>query len=51
MIGAMLHQVVTRNPGKRVELSIPLWMQPAIEAAEAAGFEKRMTYHRMGLVL
>lgn len=51
IVGTMLHQVATLNPGKRVELSIPLWMQPAIEAAEASGFEKRMAYHRMGLVL
>ena len=51
MIGAMLHQIVTLNPGKRVELSIPLWMQPVIEAAQEAGFEKRVVYHRMGVVL
>ena len=51
MVGAMLHQVTTLNPGKRVELSIPLWMQPAIEAAQEAGFEKRLANHRMGLVL
>ncbi len=51
MLAAMLHQVLSRNPGSRVELSIPVWQPAIIAAAEDAGFEKRVAFHRMGLVL
>ena len=51
IIGTMLHQVTTLAPKRRVELAIPFWMEPAIEAAKAAGFEKRLAYLRLGLIL
>jgi GNAT superfamily N-acetyltransferase len=51
IIHAMLNRVVTLNPGQRVQLTIPLWMQPAIQAAKAAGFEQRMAFHRMWIEL
>lgn len=51
IIGSMLHQITSQAPNRRVEVSIPFWMEPAIEAAKNAGFEKRLAYHRMGLVL
>ncbi len=51
IIGSMLHQIMTLAPTRRVEVSIPFWMESAIEAAKDAGFEKRLAYHRMGLVL
>jgi hypothetical protein len=47
----MLHQIVNLAPNRRVQLSIPFWMEPAIEAAKDAGFETRLAYHRMGVVL
>ena len=51
IIGSMLHQIMTLAPTRRVEVSIPFWMESAIEAAKDAGFEERLAYHRMGLVL
>jgi ribosomal protein S18 acetylase RimI-like enzyme len=51
IIGSMLHQITTLAPTRRVEVSIPFWIEPAIEAAKEAGFEKRLAYRRMGIVL
>lgn len=51
IVNAMLNQVASLRPGHKIELTVPLWMPPAIEAAETAGFEKRMAFHRMGMVM
>jgi ribosomal protein S18 acetylase RimI-like enzyme len=51
LVAAMLDQALTINPGLRVEFSVPGWMEAVVEAAEAAGFEKRMIYCEMGLKL
>jgi GNAT superfamily N-acetyltransferase len=51
IIGSMLHQITTLASTRRVEMAIPFWMEPAIEAAKAAGFEKRLAYRRMGIRL
>ncbi len=51
LVGFLLYQVSTLSPGRRIEMSVPLWMEPLIAAAEQAGFERRMTYHRMGILL
>jgi ribosomal protein S18 acetylase RimI-like enzyme len=51
LAGLMLHKVVSRSPKLRVELSIPRWMPAVAEAAESLGFEKRVEYLKMGLVL
>jgi ribosomal protein S18 acetylase RimI-like enzyme len=51
LVATMLHRVQTINPGLRIELSVPSWMEAVVAAAEAAGFEKRMTYCQMGLSL
>ena len=49
--GQMLHTVVSRSPKLRVELGIPRWMPSVVDAVESLGFEKRVEYLKMGLVL
>jgi len=34
-----------------VFMGIPLWMHAVVQAAESLGFEKRVEYLKMGLVL
>ena len=51
LVGLMLHKVVSRSPKLRVEIGIPRWMLAVAEAAESLGFEKRVEYLKMGLVL
>ncbi len=51
LVGLMLHKVVSRSPKLRVEIGIPGWMLAVAEAAESLGFEKRVEYLKMGLVL
>lgn len=46
-----LHAVTTANPGLRVELSVPRWMEAVVSVAQEAGFQRRMEYCRMGLEL
>lgn len=47
----MLRKTVLSSPSLRVEIGIPRWMPSVVEAAEALGFEKRVEYLNMGLVL
>jgi len=51
LIGYLLNRVATMHPGLRVEMVIPLWMEALIAAAEETGFQRRMTYHKMGMLL
>jgi GNAT superfamily N-acetyltransferase len=51
ILQSMLHEIITLAPGSRIELTLPFWMEPAIQAAYDAGFEKRLAYHRMGIIL
>jgi len=51
LLGLMLYKVVSRSPKLRVEIQIPRWMPSVVEAAESLGFEKRVEYLKMGLVL
>jgi GNAT superfamily N-acetyltransferase len=51
LVRYLLHEVVTANPGLRVELSVPRWMEAVVAAAQEAGFQRRMEYCRMGLEL
>jgi ribosomal protein S18 acetylase RimI-like enzyme len=51
LAGYLLHEAMTSSPGRRVEFSVPLWMEAVVAAAKEAGFERRMEYCRMGLVL
>jgi GNAT superfamily N-acetyltransferase len=37
------------SPGRRIELTVPLWQEAVVEAARQAGYEERVIYHRMGL--
>ena len=50
LVGLMLHKVVARSPKLRVEIQIPRWMPPVVDAAETLGFEKRVEYLKMGLL-
>lgn len=51
LVNYLLRQVMTLRPGRRVEFSVPQWMEALVAAAEEAGFERRLEYCRMGLVL
>jgi ribosomal protein S18 acetylase RimI-like enzyme len=51
LVRYLLHEVMTANPGLRVELSVPRWMEAVVAAAQEAGFQRRMEYCRMGLEL
>ena len=51
LVQYQLHKALTESPGHKIELSVPIWMTPMIKAAEDAGFERRMEFIRMGLLL
>jgi ribosomal protein S18 acetylase RimI-like enzyme len=51
LISDLTRQVRAINPETRVQFSAPQWNETLAAAAEAAGFAKRCTYHKMGLVL
>jgi GNAT superfamily N-acetyltransferase len=51
LVGLMLHKVVSRSPKLRVEIGVPRWMPSVVDAVESLGFEKRVEYLKMGLVL
>jgi hypothetical protein len=51
LVGTLLHEVTTSSPGHRLEMTVPLWMEGVVAAAEAAGLEQRAAWRRMGLVL
>ena len=51
IVRLMLHKVVSKSPKLRVEIGIPRWMSAVIEPAESLGFEKRVEYLKMGLLL
>jgi GNAT superfamily N-acetyltransferase len=51
LVGLMLHKVVSRSPKLRVEIQTPRWMPSVVDAVESLGFEKRVEYLKMGLVL
>jgi ribosomal-protein-alanine N-acetyltransferase len=46
-----LHHIASLAPGKRIEASIPQWMAPSAAALDKLGFERRMVYCRMGVLL
>jgi GNAT superfamily N-acetyltransferase len=47
----LMHRVVSLSPGRRVEVSIPKWMPAVVSAVEEVGFERRLEYCYMGVVL
>jgi len=51
LVRLMLHKVVLRSPKLRVEIQIPPWMPSVVDAIKLLGFEKRVEYLKMGLVL
>jgi len=51
LTGHLLNKVATLNPGLRVTFSVAGWMEALVSAAESAGFERRLEYHRMGIEL
>ena len=51
IVRLMLHKIVSRSPKLRMEIGIPRWTPAVVEAAESLGFEKRVEYLKMGLVL
>jgi len=51
MVQFLLHEVTTLSPGRRVEFSIPHWMESVFSAADEAGFDRRLEHCYMGLEL
>ena len=51
LVRLMLHKTVSKSPKLRVEIQIPPWMPSVIDAVESLGFEKRVEYLKMGLLL
>jgi hypothetical protein len=51
LIQYFTHHVMTESPGLRVEFDVPIYMEAVVVAAESAGFERRVTYNRMGMIL
>jgi ribosomal protein S18 acetylase RimI-like enzyme len=51
VLGLLLDTVICQSPNLRIELSVPRWMPAVAEAAEALGFNRRVEYLKMGLVL
>ncbi len=51
LVNHLLRQVMKLSPGRRVEFSVPQWMEALCVAVEAAGLKPRLKHCRMGLVL
>ncbi len=51
LVDFLLNQVTTIRPARKVQFSVPLWMESVITAGEKTGFEPRMTMRRMGIML
>jgi len=51
LVGTLLHEVTTRSPGHRVDLTVPQWMQSVVAAAEEQGLRRRVEYLMMGMEL
>lgn len=51
LVGWLFDAVIRQSPDLRIELTVPRWMPAVAEAAEAAGFTRRVEYLKMGCVL
>jgi len=51
LVNYLLRQVMTLSPGRRVEFSVPQWMEALCVAVQSAGLMPRLKHCRMGLVL
>ncbi len=51
LVRYLLHRVTSVASGRRVEMSVPVWMDAVAAAALESGFERRKAYHRMGIAL
>jgi len=51
LVAYHLERAVTRGPGRRIDLTVPTWMTPVLDAAEAHGLARRLEYHLLGLSL
>lgn len=45
-----LNKIISESPGRRIEISLPSWQTPLIEAAQAAGFTINARMVAMGLM-
>lgn len=51
LLGHLLSQAQEQDAQHRIALTVPRWQTSVLDAACAAGFQKRLEYHRMGLIL
>ncbi len=51
LVNFMLRTVLGASPGRRITLHVPQWQEPLLEAALAAGFERRSEFHSMGIIV
>jgi ribosomal protein S18 acetylase RimI-like enzyme len=47
----LLDRVQSHRSERRINLDVPRWQRPLLDAAYATGFQKRLEYHRMGMML
>lgn len=51
LVAYHLERAIARGPGRRVDLMVPSWMPAVADAADRYGFERRVEYHQVGLML
>lgn len=51
LLAALLAEIDQQAPGRRIDMTAQEWETPVIAAAEAWGFTRRFTMHRLGLIL
>ena len=51
MLAKAMRAVMTVNPSLRIQCVVSAWMSPLVAASEELGFEIRVRYHMLGIIL
>ena len=51
VLAKAMRAVTTLNPKLRIQFTVPSWMSPLVAASEDLGFEIRVRYHMLGIIL
>jgi len=51
MLAKAIRAVMAVNPTLRIQCGVPAWMSPLVTASEDLGFEIRVRYHMLGMIL
>ena len=49
LLGKLIHDVMTLSPGRRIDFTVPEWMEDLVSEAEAHGLQRRLRYLLMGI--